>query len=139
MATQTASPTVSIPTLRRALQGDGLFGILSGLIVALGAAALSKWMGLESSGILVISGLGLIAYGFALFWYSSNRPLTRSFALTIIGINILWIIGSIFLLTANPLPLTTEGRWLVLLAADMVVCFAIWQFVGLRRMQHNGN
>lgn len=135
MATQTASPTISVPTLRRALQGDGLFGILSGLIVALGAAELSKWMGLESSGILVISGFGLIAYGFALFWYSSNRPLTRSFALTIIGINILWIIGSIFLLTVNPLPLTTEGRWFVLLAADMVACFAIWQFVGLRRMK----
>lgn len=51
-----------------------------------------------------------------------------------IGLDVLWIIASAALLVAAPAALNTEGRWTVLILADVVAVFGIFGSFGLRRL-----
>jgi hypothetical protein len=52
----------------------------------------------------------------------------------IFALDILWVVGSILLLIADPLTLSNEGKWIVLILADAVGVFAVLEYFGLRRM-----
>ena len=132
MATQTLSTSNGL--LRRAIQADGLLGgIASGVLFTLAANPIASFMGLANSLPIVVIGLGLIVWGVALLWLSSRPVIERQFVTTILAINVLWVIGSFIILAADLFGLTTGGRWAVLIVADVVVLFAIAEFVGLRR------
>jgi hypothetical protein len=119
---------------RRPLQADGLFCAASGLILSLDADPIHGFMGMDTTLPIIVLGIGLLLYGAALFWYASNRSTERGFTITILSLNILWIVGSVVLLAADPFHFTTEGKWAVIILADVVGALAIWEFLGLRRL-----
>jgi len=131
MATQTLS--VNTSPIQRALQADGILCAVMGAAFTLGADAFSSFMGVESSGLLLAMGLFLLVYGGGLFYMVTYRPIDRRLPMIVIELNIAWVIGSILLLAADPLTMTTEGRWFVLILADVVAGLAIWQFIARRR------
>jgi hypothetical protein len=45
-----------------------------------------------------------------------------------------WVIASAGLIFANLVDFTTAGKWAIAILADVVLVFAIVQFVGLRRL-----
>lgn len=131
MSTQTLS-IVNGPA-KRPLQTDGLFCTLTGLLGTLGAEPISTFMGLKSSAPLFILGVIVLVYGLALFAYTTYRNYDSRLAWLVIDMNALWVVASIVLLVADPLGLSTEGRWTVLIMADLVGALGIWQFLSLRR------
>lgn len=132
MATQTLSASNSL--LRRALQGDGLFGIISGLVCIFAASPIASYMGLAGSLPILVLGIVLIVWGVGLFALSSRAVIDRRLSVTVILANVAWVIGSLIILAADLFALSTGGRWALLIVADMVTLFAIAEFVGLRRM-----
>jgi hypothetical protein len=121
-------------TLRRAIQGNGAFSLTSGLVLALGAKPIAAFMGLGATAVFVTLGIVLLIYGADLFWVASKAEIDRRLAWTAVILDILWIAGSYLLLLAGWLPLTVAGKWTIVLLAEVVSIFAIWQYVGLRRM-----
>jgi hypothetical protein len=131
----TAITTPNNILARRSLLTDGIFCVLCGLVFALGAQPISAISGIDSALPLLILGVGTGLYGAGLFAYAWTRPVDRRLTLTIMVLNIGWIVGSIALLVFDPLTLTTEGKWIVLIVGDIVALLAAWQFVAARRMR----
>lgn len=132
MATQIAQPS---DLLRRALRGNSIFSIVSGLLITFGAAPIASLMGIaDASLILTIMGVGIL--GFAAFlWTMTAKPaLNRKLAIAVFIMDAAWVIASLMILVMNAFSLSTEGRWTILIVADIVAVFAVLEFVGLRRL-----
>jgi hypothetical protein len=134
MAAQAQLPT-NTSLVQRALQGDGVFCIVSGAIFALDAGAISEWVGVKPTEIILLFGLLLFIYGLALYALAGRKPLDSRLPMTIIGINAVSVVICVGLLITNPFGFTTAGNWVTLILADVLVALGIWQYVGLRRMR----
>lgn len=135
MSTQAVQQQVEdrFNTLRRAIQGNGAFSLTSGLVLALGAKPIAAFMGLEATAVFIALGIVLLIYGVDLFWVASKVEIDRRLAWTAVILDIFWVAGSYVLLLAGWLPLTVAGKWTIILLAEVVSIFAIWQYIGLRR------
>jgi hypothetical protein len=120
--------------LRNTLKGNGIFSIVSGAGIALGSSAIAPFMGLENSLILVVLGVGVVLFGVSV-WRVAMGILDTPKGMTIAVLDALWVIGSIALLIADPFTLTSEGKWAVLIVADIVGVFAILEYLGARRLR----
>lgn len=121
--------------LRRALQGNGIFSTLSGIIFLAAAAPVATFMGLNTSLPLTILGVGLIAYALLFFWQTNKEFIAANFAVFAIAADVLWIIGSWALILFDPFNFTVAGKWAVGLIAEAVFVFAVVQYIGLRRLK----
>lgn len=120
--------------VQRALQTDGIVSTISGAVFALGAGILSPIVGVESE-IVLIFGLLTLVYGIGVFVLSNRTPVDPRLPVVISALNALFVALCVGLLIADPFAFTTEGKWVLLILADAVAAFAIWQYVGLRRMR----
>jgi len=134
MNTQTDSqPDANL--IRSAFYGNAAFSGASGLLFLLAANPVSSFLGVTESMVIVIVGVVCLGYA-ALLFYNASRPVIEpAFALFTVFADSLWVLGSIVLLVAGWLPLTTEGKWAVAIAAMIVDAFAMLQFVGWRRIK----
>ena len=130
-------------TLRRALKSNATFSALSGAICLLASAQVAEFLGIHNESIfgLMDGATFILELGIALIvfagWVLFNGTRERIIKPAVIGIiigDILWVAASGWLLLSNALPLSTAGGWTVLLLADVVLVFAFWQSVGLRRL-----
>lgn len=132
----TARTLVSAPrmgTAQWAVDVDGVFCVLSGLTFLLDANAVGQFMGAQPS-VIAALGLGVFLYGVGLLYDVFKGKVNARMLKVVIGLDVVWVVASVLLLVAAPTALTTEGRWTVLILADIVGAFAIWQYVGLRRL-----
>jgi hypothetical protein len=121
-------------TLRRAIRGNGIFSLTSGLILVLGANSITAFMGLTATAVFRTLGIILVIYGLDLFWVAAKSEIDRRLAWTAVILDIVWVVASYTLLLGGWLPLTTAGKWIIALIAEAVAVFAIWQYIGLRRV-----
>lgn len=144
MATQTPSIQTNDQLLRYALRGDGIFSVSSGILFLLAARPVAQFLGIQDfevfgavsgANFLLLLGIVLIAYGMVIFYASEQTSISRIIGLIVVELNAAWVVGSVILLLVEALPLTRAGAWSVLIAADVVLTFAIVQYVGLRRMK----
>jgi hypothetical protein len=70
--------------VRRALQTDGIVCIASGAVFALGAGALTPFLGIDSEALTLGFGLFLLVYGLILFTLANRVPLDPRLPVTII-------------------------------------------------------
>ena len=132
--TFTAQPKSSM--LKSALTGNVIFSTITGLLMIFDTVWLSPWMGIENPYILPIIGLGVLAWAYTIFRQIRKDNLTRSFARLIIAGDLVWVLASVVLLLGNFVDFTVGGKWLIAIAADLVLGFAVWQFFGLRRLEN---
>jgi hypothetical protein len=132
MTAQAQSNNMSM--VQRALQTDGIVSSISGAVFTLGAGILSPIVGVESE-IVLIFGVLILIYGISVYVLSNRTPVEARLAATIIGLNALFVALCAGLLIADPFTLTTEGKWLLLILADVVAALGIWQYIGVRRMR----
>ncbi|MGH7491994.1 MAG: hypothetical protein ACREOO_06325 [bacterium] len=118
--------------LRRALQVDGVFSFLSGIILIIGADRLAKLLGLQNSVILLVVGVALLIYATGLFLNVRRAIINRTEAIAAAILNFGWVAGSAVVIAWGVL--TTTGNWLVAIAAEVVLLFGILQIYGLRKM-----
>lgn len=137
MTTINSTQTTVAPDhlLRRVLQANMVFSGLSGLLLAVGAGPLSRWLGIPAVWLLVVIGVGLLGFAWQLFQTAKQSPVDLRQANAILFMDIAWVIGSALLLFTGWVSFTTAGWWAVLLVADAVAAFAIVEFVGIRRVR----
>lgn len=130
----TASTTTNL--LRRALQGNAAFSTVSGLAFIFAAKPLAAFLGPVPPAALVGTGLGLLAFAAGLLRNSLRTDISRVEAWLAVAGDLLWVVGSgTAVMSANVLGLTRGGTWAVVLVADVVLLFAVLQYLGLRKLR----
>jgi O-antigen ligase len=119
--------------LRRTLQANAAFSALSGIIAIAGAKLLSSLLGVNVSSLLIGLGIALVAYAAALSSNACRENIKLQEAWLAVVLDAAWVIGSVMLIFAGAL--STTGNWLAAIVADVVLIFAVLQFLGIRRLQ----
>lgn len=122
--------------LRTALLVNCVFSGLSGIILLFGFNRLSGFFGLHMPTILLGAGAFLLVYAAALFLNARRVTVCQTEASLAVLFNVALILGSVGLLFAGSL--SRSGNWMVTIAANIVLLFAIFQFYALRRLRREG-
>jgi hypothetical protein len=133
MATQTFPTTDRQALLRRTLQANSVFSLLSGALLAADAGPIAALTGLPAW-ILIDVGALCLVYAALLFLAARRTPIARGHALAFVIADATWVVASAALLLGGWAPLTTAGVWAVLIVADIVAVFTALQYVGWRRL-----
>jgi hypothetical protein len=121
--------------LRNALRGNSIFSALTGLILVVDAQPLANFMGIEATLPFIVIGIGLLLHAANIFLNTRNRPVSKSFGwFAVIG-DVVWVVATAVILITDAFALTGNGKWLLLIIADIVLVFAIAQYLGIRRMR----
>jgi hypothetical protein len=119
--------------LRKALIANALFSTVSGLAILFAQGSVSRILGISKNIGLAILGLGLLVFAGTLLINARRQQVKTSDAWIAVVLDFAWVIGSYVLIFVAPF--TTEGKWVVGVVAELVLLFAILQFVGIRRIQ----
>ncbi|HEY5730073.1 MAG TPA: hypothetical protein VIS72_08480 [Anaerolineales bacterium] len=120
--------------LKNALYGNSIFSLTSGLAFVVFSKAIAFCLGLSASWVILALGAGLILYGWQIYAAAKAEPINTSFAQFAVYADLVWVLGSAILIFTNLVAFTTPGKWGIAIIADIVLVFAILQYVGLRRM-----
>jgi hypothetical protein len=120
--------------LKNTLFGNSAFSFLSGVVCLLFSRAIASFLGVSASWIVLALGVGLIVYGIEIFLAAKAEPVDTGIAKFAVYADLAWVLGSVILIFANLVPLTTAGKWTIAIVADVVLVFAILQYIGLRRL-----
>jgi hypothetical protein len=118
--------------LRKALMGNALFSTLSGLTILFAQGWVLRILGLSKDLGLPILGLGLLVFAATLLINARRQQVKTSDAWIAVLMDVAWVLGSYVLIFI--VPFSTEGKWIVGLVAELVLGFAVLQFVGIRRI-----
>ena len=119
--------------LRRTLQGNGIFSSLCTVLMIVAARPLSEWFGLHPA-VFVIMGLAFIPFILFIFYIVRQPQINPTYARVILFLDVAWVVLTPLLLLSGWLPLTTEGKWVIVLTTDIVIVLAVLEYVGLRRL-----
>ena len=118
--------------LRRALQGNALFSVISGVVILATNRALVEFLGLPSNASLTAMGIGLLGYAGWLQWNARREKIKIVDAWIAVILDMVWVMGSYALLFE--VRFSSSGKWAVALVAEMVFLFGVAQWIGLRRI-----
>ena len=119
--------------LNTGITANAVFTSLSALILILFSGPIAKYMGLSNPQILAAVGVVLALYVPFLVWTARKFPVPRALAWAIIELDLLWVAGSAVLIFTEFAGLTSGGKWVLAIVADIVAAFAVVQYIGLRK------
>lgn len=119
--------------LRNSLRANGAFSTLSGLAFTLGSGAIAGAIGLTDPRVLLAVGAGLLGFAGFLFFLSSRPEIPTATAMQIVWADLAWVIGTVPLVALGLLNGT--GTIAALAIADVVLVFAVLQYLGVRRVR----
>ena len=120
--------------LRNALLGNSIFSFISGLGFVLFSNFITSFLGLSASWVILALGVGLIFYGWQIYSAVRKESINTEFAKFAIYSDLIWVVLSAILIFTGLVAFTTPGKWAIAIIADIVLVFAVLQYVGLRRM-----
>jgi len=119
--------------LKMALLANACFSTVSGLLLVFVQRSIVRFLGLSEDTNLVALGIGLIAFAVVLLFYARKRPIKLLDAWIAVLMDFAWVIASYPLIFMAPF--STAGKWLVGFVADIVLLFALLQWMGIRRIR----
>lgn len=120
--------------LRNTLRGNSVFSVVSGIILIVDAGMLADFMGISSPLPFIVIGIGLLLHAANLFLNTRTRPVKKGLGwFAIIG-DLAWVAATAVILLTDAFSITGGGKWLLLIIGDVVLLFAIAQYIGIRRM-----
>ena len=122
--------------LKKALTGNAVFSVVSGLAILFANRWLVKFLGLLDKVSLAILGVSLIVYAAILWLNARRREIRITDAWIAVIMDTVWVIGSYVLIFA--VPFSVGGKWVVALVAELVLAFAIVQWLGIRKIRKSG-
>lgn len=126
--------------LRRAMQLNGTFSALSGLVFLAFSEQLASFQGLELTAAPQIAETGMTLLAFAVFLFVSahvfreKRILLLLSGVIAVALDVLWVAASAYSIAAGTPPMNLAGKWTTVILAVLVLDFAIFQCLGLRRI-----
>ena len=124
----------SSPLLRQALVADATTSAACSLLMLIGAGPLSGILGLPEM-LLRIAGVVLLPYAAFIGWLGVREAISRPVAWAVVLGNALWVADSVLLLMSGWVSPTSAGYAFVIAQALVVLMYAEFQYVGLRRSQ----
>jgi len=120
------------PLLRQALLADATTSGAFGLLMLLAAGPLSHLLGLPE---MLLRGAGAILIPFValLAWLGLREQMHKALVWAVILGNVLWLVDSLLLLVSGWVSPTGAGYAFVIAQALVVLMYAEFQIVGLRR------
>ena len=82
---------------------------------------------------LAILGVGLLVFAATLVINARRQQIKTADAWIAVLMDSAWVLGSCVLILVAPL--STRGKWVVGVVSDVVLVFAVLQFLGIRRIQ----
>lgn len=131
---QINTQSIDAQLLVKALRANGVFSMLSGIVILLIQQPLANWFGQINPLYLAGLGIGLILFALRLLYLAGPGQLFKLEAQIIIGSDIGWVAGSLVLLAAFYRQIAIPGILLMLAIALVVGGFAFMQTQGLRRL-----
>ena len=122
----------SSPLLRQALVADATTSAAFGLLMLIGAGPLSGILGLPEM-LLRIAGLVLLPYAGFIGWLGMREEIQKPVAWAVVLGNALWAADSLLLLVSGWVSPTGAGTAFVIAQALVVLMYAEFQYVGLKR------
>lgn len=125
------SATAALVSLRRVLLADAVVSGAAGVLLLLAAAPLDGLLGLPES-LLRLAGLAMLPWAVALTSLARRQRPSQPWTLAVVGINVLWVLGSGLLLMTGWVDPTGPGYAFVIAQTLAVALFADLQYLGLR-------
>jgi hypothetical protein len=122
--------------LKKALAGNAVFSVVSGVAILFANRWLVKFLGLPAKASLAIVGVSLVVYAVILWFNARRRKIRITDAWIAVIIDAVWVLGSSVLIFV--VPFSSGGKWVVALVAELVLAFAIVQWLGIRRIRKSG-
>jgi hypothetical protein len=116
-----------------ALMGNALFSTVSGLTLILAGQRVVRLLGLPEAVNLLTMGISLLLYAVTLVVFARKKTIKISDAWIAVLLDLAWVIGSYPLLFV--VPFSTTGKWIVGIVAEVVMLFALVQWLGIRRIR----
>jgi len=118
--------------LRRVLLTDAFVSAAVGVVMAVGARALSGLLGLPAS-LLTSAGVALFPCAAYLAWLATRQAVPRAAVWVPIVLNVVWALDCVLVLFAAGLAPTWLGEAFIAIQIVTVLAFAELEFIGLRR------
>jgi hypothetical protein len=122
--------------LKKALTGNAVFSVVSGVAILFANRGLVKFLGLPDKVNLALLGISLVIYAVLLWLNARKTKIKITGARVAIVMDVVWVIGSYALIAV--VPFSVGGRWVVALVAELVLAFAVLQWMGVRRILNSG-
>jgi hypothetical protein len=121
MATHVQSLENRLP--QRVLEIDGLFELILGAGLLLASESVARWIGVDGR-LLAIAGILTMGVGGFLLYFA-RRQATRPTLQLVALLNLAWTVGSGLVLALDWNALANEGRWLIVVVADMTLIMGV--------------
>ena len=92
-----------------------------------------RLLGLPESVNLITMGISLLVFAVTLVVFARKKPIKLLDAWIAVLLDLAWVIGSYPLLFV--VPFCTTGKWIVGIVAEVVLLFALMQWLGIRRIR----
>jgi len=119
--------------LRNSLRANGAFSTLSGLAFLLGAGPVAEAIGLGDARVLAVLGVNLLGFAALLFWLAARKSLPLPAAVAVVWMDLAWVVGTVPVVMLDLLNRT--GAISAVAIADVVLLFAVLQYLGIRRIR----
>lgn len=119
--------------LRRALLANASFSTISGLVLVFAQQWVVRLLGLPGTINLITLGISLLVFAAILVLFARKNPIKLLDAWIAVILDAAWVIGSYPLLFV--VPFSTSGKWVVGIVAEVVMVFALMQWLGIRRIR----
>lgn len=131
LATSTARPQWT----RTVLYADALVSDLAGVALVVGSGTLATHLGISSS-VAIAVGISFFVYAIGVFMVARRGPTAQN--MVMVGVlNTVYVVGVELLLLSNALPMTAEGKGLVIATNLIVGLFAVLDFIGARQLRNS--
>jgi hypothetical protein len=136
MAAQSAlSQNAPSNLLRQAVRGNSIFSFVSGAVFLLDSGPIAALLGVpNAAAVISIMGLGIVIFAAFLF-FSTMKTIYVRLGRVVFALDAFWVIASLLILVTDTFSLSPSGKWLVLILADVVLVFAVLEYLGLRRLR----
>ena len=121
--------------LRYALIGNASFSTITGAFIVIAHDWTAHLLGLSGTANLIGLGIGLLIFAAALLINARRPELRLAEAWAVVLMDLAWVAGSYFILLVAPF--TVEGKWVIATVADLVLVFAMLQWMGIHRIQNH--
>lgn len=126
------APPVAARLLRISLRANAAFSALSGAAFSLMGPSIATFLGIDPPLLVTVVGLNLLGFAALLLFVASRPVVSAPIANAIILADLAWVGGTLILVLADVF--TPGGAIAALFVANIVLAFAVVQFIGVRRL-----
>ena len=119
--------------LKMALLANASFSTISGLVLVFAQRGVVRLLGLPETINLIGLGISLLVFALILMIFARKKPIKLLDAWIAVILDAVWVIGSFPLLFV--VSVSISGKWVVGFVAEVVMVFALMQWLGIRRIR----